>query len=237
MDTRLQIVERLYEEGSENHAPHPAKTEGGEDLTREFQAISQAKFWMDHRRRRQPDPATIDRVVEAAAAASRGEIPGVVRPDRSPLRLITSPRFAMAVAATLVVAVAGLGIWRAVLPGGEFADVAALQEAELEEGLDSDFKARAPAVADAVAPREEGMRADSPDDSALLANRGPGPARARLAATAWDESDDLVRIHQRIDMLRARQSLEGWDKPVVPLERMPGGERATGIHQAGSPGN
>ena len=60
---------------------------------------------------------------------------------------------------------------------------------------------------------------------------------ARTAATEWDELDELVRLHQRIDRLRLRQVDEGWDRPMVPLEQMPTGGQASGIRQAGSSGN
>lgn len=238
MDTRLQIVERLYSEGEDNHVPHPIGSDE-EKLAREFQAMSRAKFWMDHRRRVRPDAATIDRVVEAAASAGRGAVPGVVRPDRSPLRLVTAPRFRMAVAVTLVAVVAGLGVWRMVLEPPATTDRMMSQEMEGEPGLRADSKAVAPTLADADRPAEEAIGLDSPDDSATLAGRASIPAAAVVAASAtdWDETGEVRRLHQRIEMLRSRQADEGWDKPMVPLEMMPVGEHDAGIHQAGSGGN
>lgn len=264
MDTRLQIVERLYSEGEDNHVPPRTKSGEGEDLSREFQAMSQAKFWMDHRRRQRPDAAVVDRVVAAAAAATRGEIPGVVRPDRSPLRLLSSPRVRLAVAATLVIGVVGLGVWRVALePTGtvdavaeleeQIADKPALAESrqagaareeaqeEAREGLLSQSKTEAPRASLAFADADPAGRRDLADDSSMLMGRVAAPmanisADAR-ADTEWDETDEVVRLHQRIDRLRLRQINEGWDRPMVPLEEMPTGRRDSGIRQAGSSGN
>jgi hypothetical protein len=63
------------------------------------------------------------------------------------------------------------------------------------------------------------------------------PAIEAAAAIEWDDTDELVRLRQRIDRLRHRQADEGWDKPVVPLEMMPADRRASDILQAGSTGN
>ena len=254
MDTRLQIVERLYQEEDVNHVPRPSESDAGDSLSPEFQAMSLAKFWMDHRSRQRPDAAVVDRIVEAAGAASRGEMPGVVRVDRSPLRLLTSPRFRMAVAATLVVAIAGIGVWRAVLTPSNPSDTAvnskpgidkmdedgAMYEALAErEEAPAERKSAAPAFADAYRVGDEVARRDSPDDSSMRAGRMNAPAPAVMAATAtdWDESDELIRLRQRIDLLQSRQAGEGWDKPVVPLEMMPTGGRLEGVYQAGSSGN
>lgn len=244
MDTRLQIVERLYEEG-ENHVPHPQQSETGEDLTREFQAMSQAKFWMDHRRRQRPETAVIDAVVEAAAAAARGEVPGVTRSDRSPLRLIIAPRVRWAVAATLVLAIAGLGLWRVALsppvPARFGSDEDAPRNEALAEREESkpQQKIEMPALADAIAPAETSSRLDSADDVSGRAGLAAAetPAAMTAASIEWDETDDVVRLRQRIEMLRARQTDEGWDKPLVPLEMMPTTDRNAGVHQAGAPGD
>jgi hypothetical protein len=272
MDTRLRIVERLYAEGDENHVPRPTHSEEGDDLGREYQAMSQAKFWMDHRRRQRPDAATVDRVVAAAAAATRGEIPGVMRPDRSPLRLLASPRVRLAVAATLVVGVVGLGVWRVALEPDAPVEAASeleeshgtepnavrqprpadqrLAEAEpsREEGSRSQGKAAASRPSLAYADRDaagETTRHDLADDSSMLVAQMAAPApepagqmaAGRPAATEWDELDELVRLHQRIDRLRLRQVDEGWDRPMVPLEQMPVGSRPSSLRQAGSSGN
>ena len=60
-------------------------------------------------------------------------------------------------------------------------------------------------------------------------------ARDAEAAPAWDEADDLMRVHRRLEMLRARSRELIWDEsavmsldslPAQPAEALPGLEAA-----------
>ncbi len=266
MDKKLQIVKGLYESGADGRAETPVGLDGQEELAREYQAMSQAKFWMDHRRGQRPEPETIDSIVAAAAAATTGGLPKGVRTDRGPLRLLRGTPFRAAVAAVVAMIAISLGLWtttdapstqelvgqdKAEIAGNLNAPAAAERRARLgdrraedEEGLPE----REPAMAGLEAATELDVVgagrafASSRMDSALLDDRLNEPAAIVASSIAsevpeWDHPDELVQIQQRIEHLKARQSDLKWDKPLVPLEMMPASSPADpGVRQAGAKG-
>ncbi|MBT8398923.1 MAG: hypothetical protein KJO98_00465 [Rhodothermia bacterium] len=251
MDKKLQIVKGLYESGSDGRAENPVGLDGQEELTREYQAMSQAKFWMDHRRGQRPDPGAIDAIVKAAAtAAVTGDVPKGVRTDRAPLRLLRGTPFRAAVAAVVAIIAVSIGLW-STNDAPSTQEIVGKDKAEIAGNLNVPAPAERRARAgerlaeDEETPREQeparaGLEsateldavgagrafASSRMDSALLDDRlnaatGIVAASAASDVHEWDHPDELVQIQQRIEHLKTRQSDLGWDKPLVPLEMLP----------------
>lgn len=266
MDKKLQIVQGLYESGADGRAENPVGLDGQEELAREYQAMSQAKFWMDHRRPLRPEAETIDSIVEAAAAAATGQLPKGVRTDRAPLRLLRGMPFRAAVAAVVAVIAVSIGLW-STSDSPSTQEFVSKDKAEIAGNLNvpapDERRARAGerlAEVEEMMPEQEPARAglestteldavgagrafaSSRMDSALLDDR-LNAASAIVAASAasdvpeWDHPEELVQIQQRIEHLKTRQSNLGWDKPLVPLEMLPSSAPAdAGIQQAGAKG-
>lgn len=186
MDKRLQILERLYGEPDGE-----GLSEGDDDdVRREYQALSQVKLWLDHRKRERPEPATIDRVVEAAAAASRGKLPTGVRADRSPLRLLRTTQLRVAVAAAVSVVIVGVGLWRMELLPGPDRSEQLVTTAPFSEEAPAEREEKA--LANAA--RED---ADAPDQTEVLVDGRTGIAGVgsdELRARSDDEVPELAEV-------------------------------------------
>ncbi len=76
---------------------------------------------------------------------------------------------------------------------------------------------REEARADAEAPAPQGFA----DDAVLAAGAFAGEEAAAPESLAWDESDELLRLHRQIELLEARSAALAWDEPVRPLEVLP----------------
>jgi len=255
MDKRLKIVERLYESGPGGLSEHPIGSEKEEELRGEYQAMSQVKFWLDHRRAQRPDAATVDRIVKAAAEATICDLPQGVRTDAEPLRLLRGAPLRMVAAAAVVIAAVGIGLWHS----GEAPPVTQAELEANENRMMADKSDAPPAPAsedeDAARSGREERAALEGDPAVAARSRASGMERAwpggddlgepatLLAAIEpsrlpeWGHPEELVQIRQRIEHLKARQSELGWDKPLVPLEIVSISTGATGnpgIRQAGA---
>ncbi|MFT5142235.1 MAG: hypothetical protein ACI80V_001450 [Rhodothermales bacterium] len=205
MEKKLQLIEHLYDEPSPDTEPL-RELLGDPDLASEYQALSQARFVLDHRERVRPGPGVIDAIVRQAAAPTSRLGPGA---DRPPFRRISLRRrsvfagLAMAAALALTVMVRP---W-ALLSGTDAVPTVA----------DNPF--------DFAVPAESLLRALPP--AAL-------PALSSQASSTpdWDSGDDLRSMSRRIQALQASGEL-AWDEPAIPLEMLPSG-RSSGFTPVGS---
>ncbi len=175
---------------------------GDDDLQREHQALSEAKFRMDHLSRSRPDPNTIDRIVAQAAEAASSPAVGIRRGDRPalwrsrPLRRVLIP--AVSLAAAIVLAV-GSGMFNfssddnALLNSESMADHRA---AEAESLLRTT----------PIAPPNLATRSSTRDIDPLL---------------VWDDSNRLRELYRRIETMRPTDDLD-WGARSIPLETLPG---------------
>lgn len=189
MDDRLRLIQYLYEEDGDE-TTLPRRLSEDETLRREYERLQETKAHLDRRPSSRPDPAVVDRVVAAARTAARdpSDSPHAAedrpaRPPARPWRL----RLQAASATLALLLVVGLGWWQR--PG-------ATEEAPSTT-----------AAEDTRGTALDGARgeAQSGTPSAL----GGGALEAE-AVPAWDDRDELVRIHRRIERLQARSAPDGW---------------------------
>ena len=190
MDKPLQLIQHLY--GERDTAPW---NEDEEALQKEYDDLRAVKDALSRRDSASPDPEVVDRIVDAARAAG-GSAPSDAReaeredraaresPARGTTRLL---RRAGAVFA--VVLLAAVGWWQL-------------------GSLENDATRSAPPVA--VSPESE-----SPSAARAPSGTVAAQARNETAASAselpdWDEGDDVVRLHRRIEVLNARSTASRW---------------------------
>ena len=205
MDEKLQIVQHLYGEAADRSAYHRLLED--EAVRAAYQAMSEVKFRLDHRPRQRPDAVVLDRIL-AAASGEASVAGGALRPDRPALRLVSRRAFqwvGMAAAAVLVVGVGLMALW----PDEEPASVA-------------------PAVAQEQTTMPEGPASESYVPSAAMQTTAD-------QTPAWDEADEVRRLHRQIGMLQRGNADLRWGEPVVPLEMLNGmTSRDTGVRPARS---
>ena len=240
MDKRYHIVRHLYDEGDPPELPSLLEDEA---LRKEYQALSEVKLLLDQRGSARPDPEVLDRIMAAAAASPA---PSSDR-QATPLRLV---RFrtvgAMAAMVALLLAV-GL-VWRQ----GGFNPVVPSSAPVVQPHADGEAAAPDDAVAEADTPgisSEPSAReatppaptarppASAPPKTQRRAEEEAGAPGAALAAApravadqtakadsvpAWDEADELLRLHRRLEMLEARSRALAWDdSSVISLDALP----------------
>lgn len=204
MDKELQLIEHLYDEPSAETAPLRELLEDPE-LAAEYQALSRAKFALDHRPRARPPVHVLNAIVREAAHASHATAP---RQDRAPLRYLRTHR-------------------RGVTAGFALAAVLALTVMVQPWNLLQSTTPSTPLSADASAPTASESLFESLPPAA-----SPIAGRASDSLPGWDSGDDVRRLSRRIQALQAA-GIDRWDEPAVPLEMLPTGS-ATGVTPAGS---
>ncbi|MDZ4699615.1 MAG: hypothetical protein SH809_07915 [Rhodothermales bacterium] len=228
MEKKLQLLSHLYGE-AEDATPLPELLQDS-DLTSEYQAMSEAKFWLDHSIPASPDPEVVSRILAAAAGA--GAPPPVAFTDRAPApRRATGARkktWSFAAAALSLVAIVSLILVNRTpsFNATEFEAApivaqeapAAFEADALSEsassGLADDFAARREAAADSGQPLG--------GTAAAKAGAAASLASAESAHPAWEETEALIQYKSRIDHLLEQSEDLNWDEMVVPLEALPG---------------
>lgn len=194
MDKPLQLIQHLY--GEREAAPW---AEDDEALQQEYDDLRAVKDVLDRRDPVSPDAEVVDQIVDAAGAAHRPDTPsdrdaerGTERDDRAARRSPgrgTARLLRRAGAVLAVVLLAGVGWWQLGAPGGEASRSAPPVAASAESEASS--AARAPSAD--VAPQARGQVTTSASD-----------------LPDWDEGDDVVRLHRRIEILNARSTASRW---------------------------
>lgn len=212
MDETLRIIRHLYDEESDGDARDALERRLSEDkaLRREYDVLRSTKDALDRRPADGPDPDVVDRIVAAAADASRrsdrvtsdsshnGRVPGA-RDDRSPRRSDArraadasaeaswTRRLRWGAATLAVVLAVSIGWWT----GGPTASEWSASTAETPSA--------------ASAPASQERAADARAESADL--------------PAWDEGDEVVRLHRRIELVQARSAPSQWNGGLQPASQ------------------
>jgi anti-sigma factor RsiW len=212
MDESLPLLPYLYDELSPDEAAELERRLADDPaLRREYEALRATKEHLDTHRAAHPSPepdeAVVDAVVDAAAAAARdsdaartsGATPQPAAPaaraDRPPQDPPQrSARRLQGVSAVLaLLLVAGVGWWQWTAPAG-------------------------PSPEEAATPT-----ARAPDRATPSA---PAPDRRDVARSArlpdWDEGDEVVRLHRRIEVIESRSAPSQWNESLQPVRASPG---------------
>ncbi len=239
MDEMLRIVHHLY--GEEADPADLRRLLEDEALRQEYEALSEVKFHLDHRKRARPDAQVIDRIVAAAATPQHSATPHqrhdrAARPGRATRRFRAIGAVSAVLAVVLAVGI-GLDQLQSFIPSASQTGAVMEAPAAAEDAEALEIRAvpeEAPATAGTRQPeslRLEQSRAVQPNALAL-------PARAERedaflddilvgevkeeAVPSWDDADDLLRVHRRIEMIRARSLDLTWDEAaVISLDSLP----------------
>ena len=230
MDEKLHIVHHLY--GEDTDPAELRRLLEDEALREEYEALSEVKFHLDHRKRARPDAQVIDRIVAAAAVPQSGAT-ARKRPDRAARPGWATRRFRAIGAVSAVLAVVltvgiGLSQFQEFIPS---ASDAAMEAGPAEVEAFSNSR-DAPATAGTRQPealRLDERRAGPPAapapaefEGGLLDADVAGEAKEEEAVPSWDEADELLRVHRGIEMIRARSLDLTWDESaVMSLDSLP----------------
>lgn len=182
MDDTLRLIQHLY--GEDADAPALARRlQEDERLRREYEELQDTKAALDRRPSPSPDPDVVDAVVDHAREAARSG-DAAATPDPAPDRTARRP------ARTQRRRLQGVGAVLALLL------VAGVGWWQLQT------PASAPAGATAGAPTAQSTRV------------APADAGPDVTATddmpEWDDRDEVVRLHRRIEMLHTQNHSDGW---------------------------
>ena len=211
MDKKKNILLHLY--GDPDAEGDLRSLLGDNDLQREHQALSEAKFRMDHLGRSRPDPNTIDQIVAKAAEAASSPTVGARRGDRParwrsrPLRRVLIPAVSLAAAIVLAVG-SGLFIFSS----------------------DDNAQLKSERMADNRAAEAESLLRAAPIAPDLAV---PASTREIDPLLVWDDADRLRELYRRIEIMRPTNDLD-WGARSIPLETLPGSiqTRAQRVQQA-----
>ncbi len=198
MDKKKNILLHLY--GDPDAEGELRSLLGDADLQREHQALSEAKFRMDHLSRSRPDPITIDQIVARAAEAACSPTVGARRGDRParwrsrPLRRVLIP--AVSLAAAIVFAV-GSGLFTS--------------------SSDENAQLKSESMADNRAAEAESLLRATPIAPDLVI---PASTRDIDPLLVWEDDDGLRELYRRIENMRPTDDLD-WGARSIPLETLP----------------
>ena len=193
MDDRLRLIQSLY---TNDEPPADLRRRLADDdvLRREYEALRETKEALDQRPSRAPEAAVVDRVVaQAKAASENGQSDvGEASPSRSPAA-DRSPRRPSAE-------------WTRRLQGVSAAVAIVLMAGIGWWAAGGDLEGQEPAsngVAGAPSTQAETVRSDE------------------QAIPAWDDRDELVRLHRRIERLQSQDQMGSWNGQPQPVQSTP----------------
>ncbi len=227
MDKKLDILRHLYGEVDDRAARRALLQD--EEVAREYQAMGEVKFLLDHRPRRRPDPQVLQAIL---AAAETGAPPVAMRSaDRAPVARRASARWGLfgMVGATAAAAVVALMIWWPPGPAGPEP-----MRGGAEERASADA---AVATAPSTTPPSVAAEAEAVFDSAFtVARASAAPAQeaavqAQDAVVQWEAADELLKLHRQIETLEQYRLGLAWDEPLQPLGPSGRGGSLPGVPQ------
>lgn len=212
MDEPLQLLPYLYGElSSEEEKAVEERLARDADLRREYEELRAVKADLDERpasARASPDAATVDRIVEAAAdaaqagsaadrpadgAETRADRPAADRPARPGSHGL--PRRLQTVSAALaLLLVVGVGWW-------QWSETASQGSATATSSAATSSSVQVPA------PGADGARAG-----------GDGSSRT-ASLPEWDEGDEVIQLHRRIEMIQSRSTPSQWSGSLQPASQ------------------
>ena len=248
MDKKLLLIRHLYGEADEESKLNQLLEEP--DLKEEYQALSEAKFWLDHTKREKPAADALQNVLAMAANPDTPEVadttshnkgepdlkasePEKARADRPPVarqhfkrRIYGLSAFTMAVVITAFIGYQ----WFA--PGTSSVAPVFDNHAAAEADVASELKSKK--ETQSLASRAELLDDADVGSDLMEAEAEPSLQMARSAASApaiadmvvdstlpdWDRVDEIIRYKQRIEMLLEQNQDLAWDETAVPLEAL-----------------
>jgi hypothetical protein len=200
MDDTLRIVRYLYDE--DDDPSFEQRLADDEPLRQEYEALAETKEALDHRSSASPDEAVVEDLVATAAEAARQEeetgraaSPAADREARSPSRG-WSRRLQGASATLAVLLVAGI-TWV------QMGNPLSISPSATPTASDA-----APATEPAGGAQEATDRAVQPTDKAV--GSIDNAASAGTDVPEWDDREELVQIHRRIERLQSRSTPGSW---------------------------
>jgi hypothetical protein len=211
MDEPLQLLPYLYGElSSEEEKAVEERLARDADLRQEYEELRAVKTDLDERpasARASPNAATVDRIVEAAADASPADRPAEeaeTRPGRPaadrpaadrPARPGSHglPRRLQTVSAALaLLLVVGVGWWQW-----------------------SGTASQGSATATSSAATSSSVQVPAPD-----ADRARAGGSSRTASLPeWDEGDEVIQLHRRIELIQSRSTPSQWSGSLQPASQ------------------
>lgn len=192
MDDTLRIIRYLY---GEDDAPADVERRLAEDddLRAEYKALHEVKQHLDQRSPHRPDAAVIDQITEKAAeAASAQRTAAQAERTGSERRHEREPARSEAGQRRRWGVAAAAALALVVVAVG-------IWQYPVDQDLNAVLES-APLAADRM---QTTQRAE--------AQQGELPA--------WDEADDVVRLHRHIETLQVRSRPGAWDSGTLPLQR------------------
>ncbi|MBX2820780.1 MAG: hypothetical protein KTR29_13895 [Rhodothermaceae bacterium] len=259
MDKKLQLIQHLYEEADGETRLNELLEDP--ELKQEYQALSEAKFWLDHSKREKPSSESLQAVLALAmhsdeatphnaASPSRSNKSSSRRTDREAVprqRSFRKRAFGITtfVMATMITAFVGYQLFTGnnslLAPQAQdqfIQEKSSAPQAELTD--DASF-------ADGVEARQRSNEVREEASGLLEAQRldqeAPSvaslqPASVDTSMPDWDKVGDIMLYKQRIDMLLEQNQDIAWDETAVPLESLSTTRPANSqLRQAGSPAN
>jgi len=212
MDKKLQIVQYLFDE-----AEHPAEVQKhlreDSELWAEYQAISEAKFQLDHSHHHRPDPRVLQNILNVAAGS--GDVRSIERRgDRRAIPHYAKVRKARVwgvVGTVLTVAVflvVGIKNYSTTSPASTVTGIESVMPAG--RAVSSPNVEIPPTIADRIlADRIQAKKGIS----SILIERSEEDLD-------WNESEEMLELYRRIEMLRSGVD-NTWDELAPPLESFP----------------
>ncbi|MEF8796881.1 MAG: hypothetical protein V5A22_05250 [Salinivenus sp.] len=193
MDDSLRLIQSLY--GEDVDDPDLARrVSEDEDLRREHERLQQVKDTLDRRSSASPDPEVVDRVVAQAAAAQGAATPPSDREDDAPApdRPARTPERA----------------WARRLQGAAAALLVVLLVGLGWWQLRPNGAATpGPTAGEAAQQQSQSVAAD-------------GPSAAADDMPEWNDHDDLVRLHRRVETLRSRSRSDSWGTDLQTVDQV-----------------
>lgn len=189
MDDTLRLIQSLYGEEVDDPTFARRVTEDDE-LRREYEQLQETKQALDRRSPPSPDPAVVDQIVDRAADAAQ---PATERPERAPDRTAQAPDREWTRRLRRVSAALAV-----VLLIGLGWWQLRLDDPATTNTVGSNPAAQSPQSMTAGTEQVQ----DSPEDM-----------------PEWDDRDEVVQLHRRIELLRTRSRSDAWGADLQTVDQ------------------
>lgn len=167
----------------------PRRVAEDEDLQREFEDLQETKEALDRRSPPSPDPAVVDQIVDRAAEAAQADRSVEHAPDRAARAPERSRTRQWQNAGAALALVIAVGLGWWYMPG--------------ETGSTGPVADEAPA-----------QQSTAPTATAAAESDGDGEALPE-----WDDRDEVVQLHRRLEVLQTQSRSDAWGGTLQPASR------------------